>query len=113
LTLTQPLLGKVRKQLPNEIGIDQEIDNEDVSMNAKSANLNKKQKQRYCEIYLKQKASPGGYSGFSPKAAHGKLSNGANMRKTDTPTQKNTIQHSLQKKSNFWTVPFRNWRRSV
>jgi flavin-dependent dehydrogenase len=64
--------GMVRKQLPEELGIDREIDNSDVEACYREIRELKVQNEntRYCEIYLNQKASPAGTSGFSPKRAH-------------------------------------------
>jgi digeranylgeranylglycerophospholipid reductase len=61
--------GMVRKQLPAEMGIDRELSNEDVEACYREIRQLKQEtgNTRYCEIYLNQKASPGGYIWIFPK----------------------------------------------
>ena len=61
--------GMVRKQLPIEMGIDREIANQDVEACYREIRQLKQETEntRYCEIYLNQKASPGGYIWIFPK----------------------------------------------
>jgi flavin-dependent dehydrogenase len=61
--------GMVRKQLPAEMGIDRELANEDVEACYREIRQLKQENEntRYCEIYLNQKASPGGYIWIFPK----------------------------------------------
>ncbi len=61
--------GMVRKQLPAEMGIDRDIANEDVEACYREIRQLKQETEntRYCEIYLNQKASPGGYVWVFPK----------------------------------------------
>lgn len=61
--------GMVRKQLPVEMGIDREIANQDVEACYREIRQLKQETEntRYCEIYLNQKASPGGYIWIFPK----------------------------------------------
>ncbi len=61
--------GMVRKQLPAEMGIDREIANQDVEACYREIRQLKQETEntRYCEIYLNQKASPGGYIWIFPK----------------------------------------------
>ena len=61
--------GMVRKQLPSEFGIDREIANEDVEACYREIRQLKQETEntRFCEIYLNQKASPGGYIWIFPK----------------------------------------------
>jgi digeranylgeranylglycerophospholipid reductase len=61
--------GMVRKQLPAELGIDREIDNTDVEACYREIRQLKQETKdtRYCEIYLNQQASPGGYVWIFPK----------------------------------------------
>jgi digeranylgeranylglycerophospholipid reductase len=61
--------GMVRKQLPTELGIDREIANEDVEACYREIRQLKQESEntRFCEIYLNQKASPGGYIWIFPK----------------------------------------------
>ncbi|MCW3995915.1 MAG: NAD(P)/FAD-dependent oxidoreductase [Candidatus Bathyarchaeota archaeon] len=61
--------GMVRKQLPAEMGIDREIANEDVEACYREIRQLKQETEntRFCEIYLNQKSSPGGYVWVFPK----------------------------------------------
>jgi digeranylgeranylglycerophospholipid reductase len=61
--------GMVRKQLPAEMGIDRVIDNSDVEACYREIRQLKQETEntRFCEIYLNQKASPGGYIWIFPK----------------------------------------------
>jgi digeranylgeranylglycerophospholipid reductase len=61
--------GMVRKQLPAELGIDRDIANEDVEACYREIRQLKQETEntRFCEIYLNQKASPGGYIWIFPK----------------------------------------------
>jgi geranylgeranyl reductase family protein len=63
--------GMVRKQLPVEMGIDRVIANQDVEACYREIRKLKQETKntRYCEIYLNQKASPGGYIWIFPKGA--------------------------------------------
>jgi flavin-dependent dehydrogenase len=62
-------LGVVRKKLPEEIGIENEVANEDVEACYREIRQLKQETEntKYCEIYLNQKVSPGGYSWIFPK----------------------------------------------
>ena len=61
--------GMVRKQLPSEMGIDHDIANQDVEACYREIRQLKQETEntRFCEIYLNQKASPGGYIWIFPK----------------------------------------------
>jgi digeranylgeranylglycerophospholipid reductase len=61
--------GMVRKQLPPKMGIDRDIANEDVEACYREIRQLKQETEntRFCEIYLNQKASPGGYIWIFPK----------------------------------------------
>ena len=61
--------GVVRKKLPAELGIDREVANEDVEACYREIRQLKQEKEntRYCEIYLNQKVTPGGYVWIFPK----------------------------------------------
>jgi digeranylgeranylglycerophospholipid reductase len=61
--------GMVRKQLPAEMGIDRDIANQDVEACYREIRQLKQETEntRFCEIYLNQKASPGGYIWIFPK----------------------------------------------
>jgi geranylgeranyl reductase family protein len=62
-------LAVVRRKLPTEFGIENEVANEDVEAcyreirQLKQASIDSK----YCEIYLNQKVTPGGYTWIFPK----------------------------------------------
>jgi geranylgeranyl reductase family protein len=96
--------GMVRKQLPVELGLDRELDNSDVEAcyreirQLKQDNENK----RYCEIYLNQTASPGGYIWIFPKGnARVNVGIGAIMRKTGYPNPKEQLYATAYKKPMF------------
>lgn len=61
--------GVVRHKLPLEMGIDNEIDNCDVEACYREIRQLKQETEntRFCEIYLNQKAAPGGYVWIFPK----------------------------------------------
>lgn len=61
--------GVVRHQLPTEMGIDREIENEDVEACYREIRQLKQETEntRFCEIYLNQSVSPGGYVWIFPK----------------------------------------------
>lgn len=61
--------GVVRKQLPLEMGIDNEIENCDVEACYREIRQLKQETKntKFCEIYLNQKAAPGGYVWIFPK----------------------------------------------
>jgi len=62
-------VGVVRKNLPKEIGIENEVANEDVEACYREIRQLKQETRdtSYCEIYLNQKVTPGGYSWIFPK----------------------------------------------
>ena len=62
-------LGVVRRRLPEEMGIDHEIENEDVEACYREIRQLKQENEntKYCEIYLNQKVTPGGYTWIFPK----------------------------------------------
>lgn len=59
----------VRKKLPEEMGIENEVANEDVEACYREIRQLKQEtgNSKYCEIYLNQKVSPGGYTWIFPK----------------------------------------------
>jgi len=61
--------GMVRKQLPPEMGIDRDIANEDVEACYREIRQLKQENENtnFCEIYLNQSQSPGGYIWIFPK----------------------------------------------
>jgi geranylgeranyl reductase family protein len=62
-------LAVVRKKLPEDIGIENEVANEDVEACYREIRQLKQETEntKYCEIYLNQKATPGGYAWIFPK----------------------------------------------
>jgi flavin-dependent dehydrogenase len=64
-------LAAVRRKLPKEMGIEKEIANEDVEVCYREIRQLKQETEdaEYCEIYLNQKVSPGGYTWIFPKGA--------------------------------------------
>jgi digeranylgeranylglycerophospholipid reductase len=96
--------GMVRKQLPTELGIDREIDNEDVEACYREIRQLKQETEntKYCEIYLSQKASPGGYTWIFPKGgARVNIGIGSIMRKTGYPNPKEQLYKTAIKKPMF------------
>jgi digeranylgeranylglycerophospholipid reductase len=61
--------GVVRHKLPTEMGIDREIANEDVEACYREIRQLQQETEntKYCEIYLNQKVTPGGYTWIFPK----------------------------------------------
>jgi geranylgeranyl reductase family protein len=62
-------MGVVRRKLPKELGIDNEVANEDVEACYREVRQLKQETKdtEYCEIYLNQKVTPGGYTWVFPK----------------------------------------------
>ncbi len=62
-------LGVIRHKLPDEMGIEREIENEDVEACYREIRQLKQENEntKYCEIYLNQKITPGGYTWIFPK----------------------------------------------
>jgi digeranylgeranylglycerophospholipid reductase len=95
--------GMVRKQLPTELGIDREIAKEDVEACYREIRQLKQENEntRYCEIYLNQKASPGGYIWIFPKGgARVNVGIGACMR-PNYPNPKDQLYKTAFKKPMF------------
>ncbi len=96
--------GMVRKQLPAEMGIDRELDNADVEACYREIRQLKQETEntRFCEIYLNQKASPGGYVWIFPKGgARVNVGIGTCMRKTGYPNPKEQLYATAFKKPMF------------
>ncbi len=96
--------GMVRKQLPAELGIDREIDNADVEACYREIRQLKQETNdtRYCEIYLNQQASPGGYVWIFPKGgAKVNVGIGAIMRPTGYPNPKEQMYRVALNKPMF------------
>jgi digeranylgeranylglycerophospholipid reductase len=95
--------GMVRKQLPAEMGIDRDIANEDVEACYREIRQLKQETEntRFCEIYLNQKASPGGYIWIFPKGgARVNVGIGTCMR-TNYPNPKQQLYDTAFKKPIF------------
>jgi flavin-dependent dehydrogenase len=62
-------LAVVRHKLPEKMGIDREIENEDVEACYREIRQLKQENEntKYCEIYLDGKITPGGYTWIFPK----------------------------------------------
>jgi digeranylgeranylglycerophospholipid reductase len=62
-------MAVVRKKLPEELGIERDVANEDVEACYREIRQLKQETEntKYCEIYLNQRVSPGGYSWIFPK----------------------------------------------
>ncbi len=96
--------GMVRKQLPAEMGIDRDIANEDVEACYREIRQLKQETEntRFCEIYLNQKASPGGYIWIFPKGgARVNVGIGTCMRKEGYPNPKQQLYETAFKKPIF------------
>jgi digeranylgeranylglycerophospholipid reductase len=63
-------MGVIRRKLPKELGVDTEVANEDVEACYREIRQLKQETKdtEYCEIYLNQKVTPGGYSWVFPKS---------------------------------------------
>ena len=95
--------GMVRKQLPAEMGIDRDIANEDVEACYREIRQLKQETEntRFCEIYLNQKASPGGYIWIFPKGgARVNVGIGTCMTK-NYPNPKQQLYETAFKRSIF------------
>jgi geranylgeranyl reductase family protein len=62
-------LGVVRRKLPKKMGIDPEVPNDDVEACYREIRQLRQEDENsaYCEIYLSQKVTPGGYTWVFPK----------------------------------------------
>ena len=96
--------GMVRKQLPAELGIDREIENQDVEACYREIRQLKQENENtnFCEIYLNQKASPGGYIWVFPKGgARVNVGLGILMRGKTYPNPKQQLYETAFKKPVF------------
>ena len=91
-------VGAVRHKLPKEFGIDNEVAKEDVEACYREIRQLKQENEntKYCEIYLSQQVTPGGYTWVFPKSgARVNVGLGICMRK-DFPNPKNQLyEHVL------------------
>jgi len=64
-------MATVRRGLPQKIGLETEVANEDVEACYREIRQLRQETEdsRYCEIYLSQKATPGGYAWIFPKGS--------------------------------------------
>jgi digeranylgeranylglycerophospholipid reductase len=95
--------GMVRKQLPAELGIDRELANDDVEACYREIRQLRQETEntQFCEIYLNQKASPGGYIWIFPKGgARVNVGIGALMRE-GYPNPKEQLYSTAYKKPIF------------
>ena len=62
-------VGVVRKHLPKPLGIENDVANQDVEACYREIRQLRQESEntKYCEIYLNQKVTPGGYSWIFPK----------------------------------------------
>jgi geranylgeranyl reductase family protein len=63
-------MGVIRRRLPRKMGIENEVANEDVEACYREIRQLKQEAEntKYCELYLNQKATPGGYAWIFPKS---------------------------------------------
>ena len=63
-------LAVIRRKLPKQIGIDNEVANEDVEACYREIRQLRQEAEntKYCEIYLNQNVTPGGYTWIFPKS---------------------------------------------
>ncbi len=95
--------GMVRKQLPPQMGIDRDIANQDVEACYREIRQLKQENENtnFCEIYLNQKASPGGYIWIFPKGgARVNVGLGICMR-GNYPNPKEQLYNTVFKKPIF------------
>ncbi|MDR1993652.1 MAG: NAD(P)/FAD-dependent oxidoreductase [Nitrososphaerota archaeon] len=96
--------GMIRKQLPAEFGIERTIANEDVEACYREIRqlTQESENTRFCEIYLNQTASPGGYVWIFPKGkARVNVGIGTCMRKTGYPNPKEQLYKTALAKPLF------------
>ncbi len=94
-------LGVVRHKLPEQMGIDREIENEDVEACYREIRQLKQETEntKFCEIYLNQKVTPGGYVWIFPKeGAKVNAGLGVVMRENFPNPKKRYTEHVLSKK---------------
>jgi geranylgeranyl reductase family protein len=62
-------MGVVRRRLPEDFGVEREVSNEDVEACYREIRQLRQEAENaaYCEIYLNQKVTPGGYTWIFPK----------------------------------------------
>jgi len=93
-------MGVVRHKLPAEMGIEREVANEDVEACYREIRQLRQETEnaKYCEIYLNQKATPGGYTWIFPKGgAKVNVGLGICMRGKFPNPKKQLYKHVLAK----------------
>ncbi|MGB9671692.1 MAG: geranylgeranyl reductase family protein [Candidatus Bathyarchaeales archaeon] len=93
-------LAVVRRKLPEEMGIEREVSNEDVEACYREIRQLKQESKdtNFCEIYLNQKVTPGGYTWIFPKGgAKVNVGLGVCMRGKFPNPKKQLYQHVLTK----------------
>lgn len=96
-------LAVIRRKLPKEFGIENEIAKEDVEACYREIRQLKQETKdsKYCEIYLNQKATPGGYAWIFPKAG-AKVNAGLGVcMRGDFPNPKTQFYRHILKKPIF------------
>ena len=92
--------GAVRQKLPNEMGIENKIENEDVEACYREIRQLKQEDEntKYCEIYLNSEVTPGGYTWIFPKrGAKVNVGLGICMRGRFPNPKKQLYKHILSK----------------
>jgi len=92
--------GAVRQKLPNEMGIENKIENEDVEACYREIRQLKQEDEntKYCEIYLNSEVTPGGYTWIFPKrGAKVNVGLGICMRGKFPNPKKQLYKHILSK----------------
>ena len=92
--------GAVRQKLPNEMGIENKIENEDVEACYREIRQLKQEDEntKYCEIYLNSEVAPGGYTWIFPKrGAKVNVGLGICMRGKFPNPKKQLYKHILSK----------------
>lgn len=93
-------LAVVRRKLPMEMGLENEVDNEDVEACYREIRELKQETENssYCQIYLDQKVTPGGYTWIFPKGgAKANVGLGVCMRGEFPNPKKQFYNHVLKK----------------
>jgi geranylgeranyl reductase family protein len=93
-------MGVVRRKIPPAMGIESEVDNEDVEACYREIRQLKQETEesKYCEIYLNQKITPGGYMWIFPKGgARVNVGLGICMRRRFPNPKEQFCKHILTK----------------
>jgi digeranylgeranylglycerophospholipid reductase len=93
----------IRRKLPSTFGIQNEVANEDVEACYREIRQLKQESEntKYCEIYLNQKVTPGGYTWIFPKSA-AKVNAGLGIcMRPNFPNPKNQFYEHILKRPLF------------